>query len=254
MITTPSMGLKRWDQPNDIFSYVELSDNFALIDNHDHTSGKGVQIPTAGIANLAIDSTKIANSAVTNGKLATDAVTDAKVLSATLTDAKLASPNNGLWRTLMTASGTISAATAGAEYAIGHGYMSPVGVSTTTIPAFFPWIASEYAVAGKTTKLRFIVLGAANDTASGGSAAWTFWWRRANTTVSGTGGNITITTNTPTATISNIGPAGEFYGPHASTEFTPSLDANYVISGSPNANLAAGAVIGFNGYLQIRHV
>src|SRR4051794_6322904 len=78
-ITTPSMGLKRWDQPNDIFSYVELSDNFALLDNHDHSSGKGVQIPTAGIANLAITDTKIATNAVTNGKIINDAVDASKI-------------------------------------------------------------------------------------------------------------------------------------------------------------------------------
>ena len=88
-ITTPSMGLKRWDQPNDVFSYVELSDNFSLIDTHDHSSGKGVQIPTAGIQNLAVTDTKLAANAVTDTKIAANAVSAGKLLDASIAAGKL---------------------------------------------------------------------------------------------------------------------------------------------------------------------
>ena len=93
MITTPSMGLKRWDQPNDIFSYTELSDNWAAIDAHDHTTGKGVQVPSGGIANLAVTEPKIANDAVTTNKIAADAVTDTKILNNAVTTAKILNSN-----------------------------------------------------------------------------------------------------------------------------------------------------------------
>lgn len=89
MITTPSMGLKRWDQPNDVFSYVELSDNFNLLDLHDHTSSKGVQIPTGGLANLAVTNTKIANDAVDASKIATGAVGSTELASSIVDAIKL---------------------------------------------------------------------------------------------------------------------------------------------------------------------
>jgi hypothetical protein len=90
-ITTPSMGLKRWDQPNDIFSYVELSDNLALLDAHDHSAGKGVQIPTAGIVNNAIDATKLADNAVTATKIPVASITGDRLVNSTIPGSKLSS-------------------------------------------------------------------------------------------------------------------------------------------------------------------
>lgn len=87
MITTPSMGLKRWDQPNDVFSYTELSDNFAAIDSHDHSSTKGVQVPTGGVANLAIDNTKIAANAVDGGKIAAASISASHLHATGMDDA-----------------------------------------------------------------------------------------------------------------------------------------------------------------------
>jgi hypothetical protein len=90
MITTPSMGLKRWDQPNDIFSYTELSDNFNLLDLHDHTAGKGVQIPTNGLANLSVTNPKLAAGAVDSSKLAAGAVNNAALGTGAVTTGKIA--------------------------------------------------------------------------------------------------------------------------------------------------------------------
>ncbi len=87
--TTPNMGLRRWDQPADLFSYTELANNWTAVDNHDHTPGKGLQIPTAGIANLAVDSAKLASDAVTTAKIAAAQVTGVKVAGNTLTAANM---------------------------------------------------------------------------------------------------------------------------------------------------------------------
>lgn len=78
-LTSSNMGLKQWDQPNDIFSYTELANNFGLIDQHDHSAGKGVQINTSGIANLAIGTTKIADGAITGTKLASASVAESNL-------------------------------------------------------------------------------------------------------------------------------------------------------------------------------
>jgi hypothetical protein len=44
------MGLVRWENVNDNFSHEQLASNFSLLDEHDHTPGKGKQIPFGGLA------------------------------------------------------------------------------------------------------------------------------------------------------------------------------------------------------------
>jgi hypothetical protein len=77
--TTSNLGLRRWDSQSDLFSYSELSNNWTLLDQHDHTTGKGVQIPAAGLATGAVTSPKIAASAVDGTKLADGSVTAVKL-------------------------------------------------------------------------------------------------------------------------------------------------------------------------------
>ncbi len=58
---------------------TSISTSLTNIDNHDHTTGKGLSIGTGALDNLA----------VTAAKLAADAVTTAKILDANVTRAKL---------------------------------------------------------------------------------------------------------------------------------------------------------------------
>lgn len=92
-ITLTNMGLTEWDQPTDHFSYTELAANWNKVDVHDHTSGKGVQIPTGGIANLAVTLAKIADLAVGTTKIADLGVTTAKIADANVTTPKIADAN-----------------------------------------------------------------------------------------------------------------------------------------------------------------
>ena len=66
-----------------------VSSSFTSVDNHDHTSGKGVQIPSQGIQDSAVTSGKISNGAVIDTKLATDSVTTAKIAANAVTRPKL---------------------------------------------------------------------------------------------------------------------------------------------------------------------
>ena len=76
---TPSMSLIIPDVGDSSYpSSIESS--LTTLDTHTHASGSGVQIPTGGIADLA----------VTTGKLAANAVTTAKITDANVTKAKLA--------------------------------------------------------------------------------------------------------------------------------------------------------------------
>lgn len=64
MVVTPNMGLTAWDLGTDPYDHSQLASNMTAIDGHDHTSGKGLPIPTSGILNAAITSAKIAGDAV----------------------------------------------------------------------------------------------------------------------------------------------------------------------------------------------
>lgn len=75
----PNMQLVRWDADNDPYDNDELAGNFTKIGAHDHTTNKGVQIPTGGIANGAVTTAKIADGAVTSAKIPDGAITAAKL-------------------------------------------------------------------------------------------------------------------------------------------------------------------------------
>lgn len=80
---TPNMSLKV-PAVGDTDYPTSISDSFTLIDAHDHTAGKGVQIPTEGIENSAVTTAKINDSAVTSAKLGANSVINGKIaLSAT---------------------------------------------------------------------------------------------------------------------------------------------------------------------------
>lgn len=95
-LTTPKMGLRAWDQPSDAFDHDQLADNMAKLDFHDHSPGRGQQIPTEGIRDGAITSAKlsgtisVADGSITTAKLADNAVTTAKIQNLAVTDAKVA--------------------------------------------------------------------------------------------------------------------------------------------------------------------
>lgn len=75
--TTGNMGLLI-PTPGDSDYPTSLNSTINAIDTHDHSSGEGVQIPTAGITDLAVTTGKLAASAVTTAKILDGAVTQAK--------------------------------------------------------------------------------------------------------------------------------------------------------------------------------
>lgn len=90
--TTPNLGLTVWNLGTDFFSPSALAADWDALDAHDHSSTKGVQIPTAGLANLAVTTAKIADLNVTAAKLASTGVTADKLADAArlgLTDSSI---------------------------------------------------------------------------------------------------------------------------------------------------------------------
>lgn len=254
-IVTPSMGLKRWNLPNDVYSYVELSDNFALIDSHDHTLGKGNQIPTAGIANLAVDSTKLASDAVTISKIPVNTITGDRVVNSTLPDTKFASPNNVVWRTLQNHAviGTSSMG-AGTVYGLtGNGGIIASGVGGGSAPLLFPFVASHYAVAAKATKLR--VLGAVITNATTPVTNVTLALNPVST-VGGGANNLlaNLAAAVSGSAVTAISPTSSSRITLTGSEFDAPADGFYALTVSASAAPAANSALGISVMLQIRHV
>jgi hypothetical protein len=89
--TTPLMALQSWDQVGDIYDHTQLANNWSKVDQHDHTSGKGKQIPTAGIEDDAITAAKLASvPLIDTAQLIDGAVTTAKILDGTIIAGDLA--------------------------------------------------------------------------------------------------------------------------------------------------------------------
>jgi len=62
MRTSPKLGLRIWNLLLDPYDHEQLADNWAKVDAHDHSEGRGVLIPTEGIALQAINFGLIASS------------------------------------------------------------------------------------------------------------------------------------------------------------------------------------------------
>jgi hypothetical protein len=62
MRTSAKMGLRIWNLLLDPYDHEQLADNWAKVDAHDHSPGRGVLIPTEGVALEAISFPLIASS------------------------------------------------------------------------------------------------------------------------------------------------------------------------------------------------
>lgn len=88
--TSALMGLKVWNSPSDVFSYVELVDNWTAIEAHNH-NGTNSQ----ALAANAVGTTQLQPASVTNTKLAANAVQTAAVQDAQITEPKFATGASG---------------------------------------------------------------------------------------------------------------------------------------------------------------
>lgn len=77
---SPALSLNIWSNSSDPYSHEDLATNFLRIDQSDHSPGRGVQIPTAGIQDQAITISKIAPGAITSSLLAANIALPAGVV------------------------------------------------------------------------------------------------------------------------------------------------------------------------------
>lgn len=100
MYTTPEMGLTAWDQATDPYDHTDLVNNWVAIDQHDHTSGKGTDLPREAIPLLgqenlepcSVSTVQLCDFSVTQQKLAAPAVRSTNIFDSAVTNSKIA-PN-----------------------------------------------------------------------------------------------------------------------------------------------------------------
>lgn len=265
---TTNMGLTAWDSTSDLFNHTELANNWDLVDEHDHTSGKGVQVGVGGIANSAVTGATIASNAVTAAKIQDGTITAAK-LSALLADTALASPNNSAYRTLLMAQSPITRDASAGTYILGTSYGDTGGFllpalngtnlayaptasqESVSLPSLIYFDDADYTVGGKTQKLRLRAQVLCNATAP----AINFTVGLYPVTVAGAADNLTFTLgtvvtgstvalNTPSASTVNQGNSGDFTIP---------ADGPYALGFVSSGTLANNAACFVYGHLQTRH-
>src|SRR5262245_9696364 len=90
MIITPNLNLTVWNLLTDPYDNSQLADNWARVDQHDHSPGKGVQIDGAtGIVDGSITPAKLnsvfmtpSDNSITTAKIGDSAVTADKLADA----------------------------------------------------------------------------------------------------------------------------------------------------------------------------
>jgi hypothetical protein len=261
---TPRMSLKVWNSASDPYDHEQLADNFLKLDQHDHSSGRGVKIGAGGLQDFAIGSNHffpgavnaaaLATGAVTTTKLADANITTAKYLDASVTDAKLASPQNGIYHISMRTYGFLTSANTGTgTFMINGSYVASATTGASPI-YLLPITGSEYAVAGKTTKLRLRTAWATNNVAPGNTATLGLY----PVSVSGTAGaglwQITLGTVVSGSTVVVTTPGPNTASPVVGSDFTIPADGLYTVGVSLSAGGAANSAIQFSTGVGMRWV
>jgi len=138
-VTTPNMLLSS-PVVGDTNYPTQITTSLSLIDAHDHTTGKGVQVGSGGLAAGSVVASTIGTSAVTTVKIQDTAVTTAKITDLNVTTAKI----NALAVTtakindLAVTTGKIAdlAVTQGKRAALGQQLSSGSGTFSTTSSSF----------------------------------------------------------------------------------------------------------------------
>lgn len=144
MSTTTNMGITKW-AGSDYFSYAELAANWDKVDAHDHTSGKGLQIPTAGIANSAITSAKIADGTIVDADINSSAAIDgSKIAAASIPLTKLGST----WINVKTVGARFNVASPSTDYTFLPNELFPTltGSAAFSALSLFYLDPADYAV------------------------------------------------------------------------------------------------------------
>lgn len=242
-----NMSLRVWDSVSDYFNHTELKSNWDKLDAHDHTSGKGLLIPTAGIT----------DSAITTNKIAASAVTDAKISSFSITDAKLASSANNVWRPVFRTSGVIAPGSTTTNYIANNAgaYIGNLTGSAPGFPTFHSDLFSLNSVPGLTTYLRIVSIVRTSSVSLGSSTLlpklYVMSWGGANPVTPSVQGSVAasfsgVSAVTPGTMTSTVLTSPQFTYSGGAGELVPGIEL-------AGATLPANSWVMATQYLQVKH-
>lgn len=258
--TYANMGLKSWNAGADLFSFSELDANWHAIADHDHTTGKGVKIPAGGLANNSVTGAAIASGSITTDKIGAGEVNTANINSGAVDDTKYANQNNSVWRTLLQSNASCKGgSTAGSYYAVaGIGTLQKSGTTGETgLVGIMPQ-AADYAVAGKTARLRLNVAYSVNGYAPGATITYGLYpVTGSGVTVTGSSYNdYQLGTVVAGSTVAIGSPAAQAIGQGSSSGFDLSSllsNVQYTIGATLGGTTAGVCYIVSSVCLQMRH-
>lgn len=217
----PKMSLRLWIDLQDPYNHDQLADNWAKIGFHDHTPGRGVQIPTEGILDGAITSAKVG--------------------------ASIFAP----WRHVISASSFYGTAVAAQTQWMGPSGATVSSGNVSANAAFMYIDPADFAVTSKTTEFRLRITGFTNTVAP--VSSFTFQMAPINS-VAGSAGALTLTLGAGTgSTVVFTTPGASSRMQSVSTTF--SLSANwYAITAINSALTATNSASFWRADLQVHNI
>jgi hypothetical protein len=259
LITLPKLsqvGVNEWADVEDNDIAIRDVVNGNLDANNIAAGGVG----TTQLASNAVTTAKITNDAVTADKIADGAIdAAAKIASGVVTDAKLASPNNSVYRTILTAD-AVAGADRGAGTYLLKSYSFGLLLSgedvnlPSSVPPLIYFDDADYTVSGLTQKLRLRAQIRPNATAPG---TITYTVGLHNVTA-GAGGadalSYTLASAVSGSTVAFVNPSASTPAQNATSDFTIPADGYYVLGVVTSAAVANNSAVHISAQLQTRNV
>jgi hypothetical protein len=225
--TSPKLGLRVWNLLTDLYDHTQLADNWAKVDYHDHSPGKGVQIPTEGLADGSVTALKLA--ADTN--------------PAGLYD---------YYHNLYFGGGTVAPVGSTVYGMLGANSVLAVGAAGSSVVAFHIE-PSDFTALGRTPKMRLVTSLITNAVAPATTINSTLY---PITAFGGTSGNAP-TVATVGSSISGMAfvtqaASSGAYG--TSFDFDVPASSWYMLGINANATVAAGSFVWVQSALQVHWV
>jgi hypothetical protein len=172
-----------------------------------------------------------------------------------ITDAQLASPGLGVYRRLVSLAAQIASAVAAATRLLGEGTGgSATGSSTTNWPVLVPIFAADYAVSGKTTKLRLRVAVQTNNVAPAATFTFGLYPITGAGGASSAGNSTTLGTVVTGSTKAITTPAASSLVVDVTADFDLPTDGWYGVGIVQSAVIATGASVIVTAHLDLHHV
>lgn len=222
--TSAKMGLRIWNLLTDLYDHVQLADNWAKVDYHDHSPGKGVQIPTEGLADGAVTGPKLSTAIDPSGAYTS-------------------------YKSLKMGAAQITGSTATGTYGMNESMVSVTPLASVPQAAWH-FDSADFMATGRSTKLRVkVTLVSSTATAPGVSFTVSLYPVTA----------VAAGTLTLGAAVTNSGavvatPALNSLNTASSIDFDPPAAGFYALGVVPSGTTVSGSNVYVRAHLGMRQI